>query len=78
MDTLSTGIMIAVAALLMTGLIGGVALARDDVTGAPTPAGTMTSPTPVTSVPRSGRVLILLMTLEALRAAPAELPQVSR
>lgn len=70
MDRLSTGIMIAVAALLMTGVIGGEALAREAVAGAPTPAGTVASSTPVTSAPRSERVMSLLLTLEALRAAP--------
>jgi alpha/beta superfamily hydrolase len=71
MDRLSTGIMIAVAALLMTGVIGSEALARDTSAGAPTPVGTIASPTPVANGPRSERVMSLLIALEALRAAPA-------
>jgi len=74
MDRLAAGIMIATAALVMNGGLVRDALAADAGMGAKTQAAaavTVTSPTPVAYGLRSERVLSLLLTLEALRAAPA-------
>lgn len=66
MNRIATGIMIAAAALLMTGGMGTDAFARE-------PAGnareaTVATPAPATT--RGGRILSLLLTLDALRLAP--------
>lgn len=69
MDKLAAGIMIALAALLMSG-----SFARDVMAGEPAPrAGTaqaLQSRTPVTNGNRSELVVSLLLTLDALRTAP--------
>ncbi len=69
MDRLAAGIMIAIAALVMNG-----GLVRDARAGEAGPGAkaqtTITSQTPVAYGLRSERVLSLLLTLEALRAAP--------
>lgn len=70
MDRLAAGIMIAIAALAMNG-----GLVRDALAGpglkAPDAETAAASPSPAASAPRSGRVLSLLLTLEAPRGAPA-------
>lgn len=74
MDRLAAGIMIAIAALVMNGGLVRDALAEDISVGAKAQAATaaiVTSPTPVAYGLRSERLLSLLLTLEALRAAPA-------
>lgn len=58
------------AALAMTGANPPHADAREPMLPAPAGAA-VPSPQPVMHGPRSGRVLGLLLTLEALRAAPA-------
>ena len=72
MDRLAAGIIIAIAALLMSG-----GLVRDAQAGeAGAVRATATETAPVTSLPpaaiglRSEPVLSLLLTLEALRSAP--------
>lgn len=69
MDRVTVGIIIALAALLMSGVFAHDALA-DEAGGKPAVAALPTSPAPVASGPCSERVLSLLLTLEALRAAP--------
>jgi hypothetical protein len=74
MDRLAAGIMIAIAALVMNGGLVRDALAEEISMGAGAQtaiAASVTSPTPVGHGLRSARVLSLLLTLEALRAAPA-------
>jgi hypothetical protein len=70
MDRLSTGIMIALAAVLMSGGFLGDALADELGVKAPQAVASVKSPVPVANGLRSERVLSLLLTLEALRAAP--------
>lgn len=70
MDRLAAGIMIAVAALVMNGGLVRDVLAGEPGPGAKAPSAIISSQTPVTSGPRGERVLSLLLTLEALRAAP--------
>jgi len=67
MGRLATGIVIAVTALVIGGLF------RDVQAGEPsrTPVAGTSYPIPVAVGPSSGRVLSLLLALEALRAAPA-------
>jgi hypothetical protein len=72
MDRLATGTMIALAAVLMSGSVGDV-MARETGTRAPVEATDIKSPDPVVNGLRSERVLSLILTLEALRAAPAVL-----
>jgi hypothetical protein len=74
MDRLTAAVLIAIAALVMTGGMGrnvlaGEALLRQPVETVQPPAFPANPPLP----PRSGRVLSLLLTLEALRDAPAVL-----
>ena len=70
MDRLATGTMIALAAVLMSGSFVGDVMARE--TGkAPELANDIKSQDPVGNGLRSERVLSLILTLEALRAAPA-------
>lgn len=74
MDRLAAGIMIAIAALVMNGGLVRDALAENAGLSAKTQAAAaaiVTSQSPVAYGPRSERVLSLLLTLEALRAAPA-------
>lgn len=67
MDRLTTGIMIAAATLLMTGGLSTDVLAREP--GAkPGEVTVATSPAPAST--HSGRILSLLLTLDALRLAP--------
>lgn len=66
MDRIATGAMIAAAALLMTGGLGKEAFAREPAASTP-PAVQTAAPPPAV---HSGRVLSLLLTLEALRLAP--------
>jgi hypothetical protein len=66
MDRLAAGIVIAIAILAMNGNLVRDVLAEE----APRRLATLSSATPVVSGPRSERVLSLLLTLEALRAAP--------
>lgn len=75
MDRLAAGIMIAIAALVMNGGLVRDALAEETGISAQTQAAAagVTSPNPVVHGLRSERVLGLVLTLEALRAAP-ELP----
>lgn len=69
MDRLAVGIMIALAALVMSGGLVHDALASE--AGAPAPSAAVSaSPQPAATGPRSERVLSLVLTLEALRAAP--------
>lgn len=73
MDRLATGILIAVFALAI-----GAGTVRETVaaeTGAKATdlAPSSTSQIPVVHGPRSERVMSLILTLEALRAAPAVL-----
>ncbi len=74
MDRLAAGIMIAIAALLMNGGLVRDVLAEQagaDIKAQATQIAGAASPPPVVSGSRSGRVLSLLLTLEALRGAPA-------
>lgn len=66
MDRIATGAMIAAAALLMTGGLGKEVLAREPAAALPV---VQTAPAP-TAPTRSGRILGLLLTLEALRLTP--------
>lgn len=69
MDRLGAGIVIAVAVLAMNG-----SLVRDVLAAEAAPAGfgsALSSAAPAASGPGSARVLSLVLTLEALRAAPA-------
>jgi hypothetical protein len=74
MDRLTAALLIAIAALVMTGgagrdVLAGEALLRQPVETVQPPAFPATPALPQ----RSGRVLSLLLTLEALRDAPAVL-----
>jgi hypothetical protein len=71
MDRLATGIMIALAAVLMSGSFVGDVMARETGSKTPVPANDIKSQDPVVNGFRGERVLSLLLTLEALRAAPA-------
>lgn len=78
MTRLSTGIMIALAAVILTGgFVRDVMAAEAGARPAPL-AQVLKSQTPVVNGLRSERVLSLLLTLEALRAAPAVLVADSR
>lgn len=68
MDRLAVGIMIAIAALVMNGDLVRDVFAEERV--APSADAPLKSPAPTMSGCRSERVLSLLLTLEALRAAP--------
>jgi hypothetical protein len=63
--------MIALAALVMNGGLVGKVMAEEAGIRLPRSAATEKSPTPQAYGLRSERVLSLLLTLEALRAAPA-------
>lgn len=71
MDRLATAIMIALAALVMNGGMLRDVLAEEGGLRIPAPQGTVKSQMPAASGLRSERVMSLLLTLEALRAAPA-------
>ena len=71
MDRLSTGIIIALAAVLMTSGMGREVMAEEAGATAPENAQSVKSQVPVVNGLRSERVMSLLLTLEALRAAPA-------
>lgn len=72
MDRIATAIMIAGAALVMSGGLVRQATAEDSMRPPRLEAyATVKSPTPVTIGLRSDRVMSLLLLLEALRAAPA-------
>jgi hypothetical protein len=71
MDRLATGTVIALAAVLMSGSFAGDVMARETGTRAPEQANDIKSQDPVANGLRSERVLSLILTLEALRAAPA-------
>ncbi len=70
MDRLATAIMIALAALVMNGGMLRDVLADDGMRIAAPPV-TAKPQMPAASGLRSERVMSLLLTLEALRAAPA-------
>lgn len=71
MDRLATAIMIALAALVMNGGMLRDVLAEEAGLRIPAPAAVEKSQLPATTGLRGERVLSLLLTLEALRAAPA-------
>ena len=75
MDRIAVGAMIAIAALVLNGGLVKDVLAKD--IGQPRAGTTVTdqSHTPVASGLRGERVMSLLLTLEALRAAPGVLDQ---
>lgn len=74
MDRIATAIVIAATALLMSGgLMRDVMAAETAVRAAET--STLKSQIPVVYGPSSGRVMSLILTLEALRAAPVLLDQ---
>ena len=70
MDRLAAGTMIALAAVLMSGSFLGDAMAGEPGVKAPDMAEAIKSQVPVVNGLRSERVLSLILTLEALRAAP--------
>jgi hypothetical protein len=72
MDRLLTGIAIALAALVLSGGFMHDVMAAEP--GGPASAAVFKSPNPVANGLRGERVLSLVLTLEALRAAP-DLPQ---
>lgn len=74
MDRLAAGIVIAIAALVMSGgLVRDAQAGESALSSKAEPASVVpaASPIAVAHGPRSERVLSLLLTLEALRAAPA-------
>jgi len=71
MDRLATAIMIALAALVMNGGMLRDVFAEESGMRIAAPQATQKSQMPAASGLRSERVLSLLLTLEALRAAPA-------
>ena len=71
MDRLATAIMIALAALVMNGGMLRDVFADEAGMRIPAPLSIGKSQMPAASGLRSERVLSLLLTLEALRAAPA-------
>jgi hypothetical protein len=73
MDRLAAAIMIALAALVMNGGLASKVMAEEAGMRLPSSAAQLKSQTPVVSGLRSERVLSLLLTLEALRAAPGAL-----
>lgn len=80
MDRLAASIMIAIAALVMSGgLVHDVQAGESgrSVKAAEVTTAAVASQTPVAHGPRGELVLSLLLTLEALRAAPA-LPDTSK
>lgn len=73
MDRLAAAIMIALAALVMNGGLASKVMAEEAGMRLPSSATELKSQIPATSGLRSERVLSLLLTLEALRAAPGAL-----
>lgn len=72
MDRLATAIMIALAALVMNGGLVRDVMAEEAGMRIPAPSAVVQkSQMPAATGLRSERVLSLLLTLEALRAAPA-------
>jgi hypothetical protein len=67
MDRIATGLIIALAALLMTGGLSREVLAREPAAARPVPVVATASGLPQTA---ASRVLSLLLTLDALRTAP--------
>jgi hypothetical protein len=76
MGRLAAGMVIAVAILAMNGNLVRDVLAEDSQRLIA--SATLSSVTPVASGPSSERVLSLLLTLEALRAAPEVLGSARR
>jgi hypothetical protein len=70
MDRLAAAILIALAALVMNGGLVHDAMAEEAGLKYPAATTAQKSPAPVVTGPRGERVLSLLLTLEALRAAP--------
>lgn len=70
MGRLAAGTVIALAVLAMNGNLVRDVLAEEGQRLIASSLATLSSATPVASGPRSERVLSLLLTLEALRAAP--------
>lgn len=73
MDRLSAGVMIALAALVLSGGFMREAAAEEASVKAPAAVQSVKSQVPVVNGLRSELVLSLVLTLEALRAAPANL-----
>lgn len=73
MDRLAAGVMIAIAALLMSGGFVREVAAGEAGVKTPLPAQSVKSQDPVVNGLRSELVLSLVLALEALRAAPANL-----
>lgn len=73
MDRLAAGVMIAIAALLMSGGFVRDVAAGEAGVKTPLPAQSVKSQDPVVNGLRSELVLSLVLALEALRAAPANL-----
>ena len=71
MDRLATAIMIALAALVMQGGLMRDVMAEESGLRIPAPTVTPKSQMPAATGLRSERVLSLILTLEALRTAPA-------
>lgn len=71
MDRLATAIMIALAALVMNGGMLRDVMAEEAGMRIPVPPAAEKSQMPAASGLRSERVLSLILTLEALRTAPA-------
>jgi hypothetical protein len=70
MDRILTGMIIAVAALALSGGLLRDVMAEETAAAPPVVAQIVKSPVPAVNGIRSERVLSLLVTLEALRAAP--------
>lgn len=73
MDRLATGVMIALAALFLSGGFVRDVAAQEPGVKPPAAGQAVKSPAPVVNGLRSESVLSLVLTLEALRAAPASL-----
>lgn len=73
MDRIAVGAMIAIAALVLNGGLVKDVLAKDSELARTGTVMTKPSPTPVAFGLRGERVMSLLLTLEALRAAPGVL-----
>jgi hypothetical protein len=73
MDRIATGVMIALAALFMSGGFVRDVAAEEAGVKPPTAGQSVKSQAPVVNGLRGELVLSLVLTLEALRAAPASL-----
>ena len=78
MDRLAAGLMIALAALVLNGGPVKDVLAEDTSRLALSHGQAVPSPSPLASGSLSGRLMSLLFTLDALRAAPEALEVRSR